>query len=565
MTKTIPIPANATEITIESYDPKIDFTIVEPPPPPNNPPVVTATSKGRVTLPVDSVLLVGNASDTDGTIAKVQWTKKSGPDATIVDSDKSTATLVSPLAGDYIFNFIAVDNQGDSTSIDVPLTVDPAIVVPPPVTKFFPIVATQRTDEYSRPGAGMERREYVEMVSTVPAMDEYKRFAMFDIDRGVTAPVYDWTMFDRDFNNAIKAGRKFSFGVMPLFRGVTYKNVGGAGLSYPEHLHNAMQKESVKDWNFNGAWVQNWNSPAWLKGWEVFCQAIADRITAKGYGKYVGYIDIRGYGEFGEWHSDDWTGKEPAGCKATSDTLKKLIEIHTRVFAEYQAVLISDVFNTKANSFTPSDVIDYAVMAKTKVGPCGIRCDHWGDPNLDVAMAKNPNATAANFFATRWKAAPVVGEPNNNPDNASFSDLAREVKLYHITSLGNSNFPNAGTAATNVKSASKLMGYRLGITGGHVSLDTDLEFSIDWVNTGVCTPPAYDNYEVWFEFGGFKWKSLFNPKQFLPGSMTFTESFPKPSLNPGTYDLKITVIDPTGVRKLGLPLNSNYSCKITIE
>ena len=563
--QTIDIPASLTDQTlaleITTADPIVNAVLSGgtpiPEPEPNKPPVITSTSIGKVILPVDEIQLKGHATDEDGNIVKVEWKQKSGPVSNLIDTDKEIARLIKPFAGNYIFTFTATDNEGGVSSLDVPLVVEAEVI--PPVKKTFPITAVQRTDDYSRPGAGMERREYVEMVSTVPAMDEYKRFAMFDIDRGVTAPVYDWTMFDRDFGNAIKAGRKFNFGVMPLFRGVTYKNVGGAGLSYAEHLHNAMQKESVKDWIFNGAWVQNFNSPAWLKGWEVFCQAIADRMVAKGYSKHVGYIDIRGYGEFGEWHSDDWTGREPAGTKATSATLKALIDIYTKVFADYQLVLISDTFNTKANSFMPADVIDYAIAAKTKVAPCGIRCDHWGDPGLDVAMATNPNANAAKFFKERWQFAPVVGEPNSQAGD--YSDLSREVRLYHMTSMGNSNFGNSQTAAASVKAAAKVMGHKIGITGGSVDFKERLYISVDWSNVGVC--PTYENWEVNYSIGSWSGKSTFNPRLFLPGVKSIIDDFPLPALAAGSYDLKVSVTDPTKVRK-DLPLNTVISCKITI-
>ena len=51
-----------------------------------------------------------------------------------------------------------------------------------------------------------------------------------------------------------------------------------------------------------------------------------------------------------------------------------------------------------------------------------------------------------------WKTSPVVGEPDNdsgtvsNGGNCDFYQFVDEVTLYHATSFGNGNIPNAGSA-----------------------------------------------------------------------------------------------------------------------
>lgn len=567
MIKTIPLPPNCKAITVESYDPKIDF-IIEEPEPPNQPPVVSATSPGTVMLPIDNVVLKGSAHDLDGTIVSTKWEQISGPDFTGAQKgiDYELSNLIE---GDHSFKFSATDNKGATQEQIVSLKVLPA--APPPVTKIFPITVTPRTDNVRIPGSGLYTWNYNNVIPTLPASDEYRRYTWYDIDKGVNAPAYNWSAFDSEVNNAIKNGKKFSFGIMGLYSGLGYKSVGGGTISCPEWVHNGMQKEANKDWLFNGAWIPNFNSQTWLGALENRCNATREHIESKGFKKHINYIDIRGYGEWGEWHSQDWTDKEPAGRKATADTLKAIIDIYIKCFPDYQLVIIDNAFDPGNYAKMPPEVIYHALTAKNKVGLLGFRVDHYGDPGMDQTLSKNPGSYNGLQFSQaildRWKYAPIVGEPNNDPKNATYSDLVREVQLYHTSLLGNGNVPSPTQAKANMLAAEKIMGAKIGVTGGNVELKNGrIYFSVDWENTG--NVPVYDtDWLVEFAIGSTKIASKFKPKGFLPSNVTqvrIAEDFDIPPIPAGTYDLKISVTDPSGARKTNLPLNSNIACKITV-
>ena len=79
----------------------------------NQVPVVTVCSDTLVKLPVDQILLVGSAEDSDGTIVQKEWNQKSGPAPARLSQDNLGQAVIRDVAeGEYIFEFSATDDQG---------------------------------------------------------------------------------------------------------------------------------------------------------------------------------------------------------------------------------------------------------------------------------------------------------------------------------------------------------------------------------------------------------------------------------------------------------------------
>jgi hypothetical protein len=108
-------------------------------PAPNQPPVVDAGSDQTTTLPADSVTLSGSASDPDGTISSIQWSKVSGMGGTIVNSSSGVTKVTGLAEGTYIFRLTVKDDKGVSVSDNVTVNVNPA---PIPI-KPFAVYMTQ--------------------------------------------------------------------------------------------------------------------------------------------------------------------------------------------------------------------------------------------------------------------------------------------------------------------------------------------------------------------------------------------------------------------------------------
>ncbi|MBN8688851.1 MAG: DUF4990 domain-containing protein [Chitinophagales bacterium] len=87
--------------------------VVNPAPAVNQAPVVNAGSDQAITLPANSVNMMGSATDPDGTISAYLWTKITGPaQYTIVFPTQAQTTINNLVEGTYTFELRATDNLG---------------------------------------------------------------------------------------------------------------------------------------------------------------------------------------------------------------------------------------------------------------------------------------------------------------------------------------------------------------------------------------------------------------------------------------------------------------------
>jgi len=86
-------------------------------------PIVNAGVDRTITLPTNTLTLTGTASDTDGTIKSLTWTKQSGPAAIL--SGTTTASLIASglSAGTYVFRLTVADNSSLTAYDEVVVTV----------------------------------------------------------------------------------------------------------------------------------------------------------------------------------------------------------------------------------------------------------------------------------------------------------------------------------------------------------------------------------------------------------------------------------------------------------
>jgi len=99
----------------------------------NQPPVASAGANKTITLPTNTAVLNGSGTDVDGTIATYQWSKVSGPAATMTNGSTANLSLSGLVAGVYVFKLTVTDNLGAQGSAQATLTVQPAAVNKPPV------------------------------------------------------------------------------------------------------------------------------------------------------------------------------------------------------------------------------------------------------------------------------------------------------------------------------------------------------------------------------------------------------------------------------------------------
>lgn len=100
----------------DTDDVKVTITTV------SSAPSVNAGADKVITLPTNYVYLKGSASDSDG-IASYQWTKVSGPSASLSGQTTATLKAYNLVAGTYAFRLTVKDTKGNAKYDDVAVTV----------------------------------------------------------------------------------------------------------------------------------------------------------------------------------------------------------------------------------------------------------------------------------------------------------------------------------------------------------------------------------------------------------------------------------------------------------
>jgi hypothetical protein len=439
--------------------------------------------------------------------------------------------------------------------------------------------------EFMRPGAGANEWSYDQNVVNIPTqgtntqrLDRYWRFTWLDFQpANGSSGSYDFSVFDSKIQQSISKGQTFSFGVMQQCGGCdasVQTNIGGAVMLYPTWLHNQMQAENPKDFISGGEWFPNYNSSSYLNALKNLNVAINNHILSGSYNgvRYqdvIGQIDIRGYGDFGEWTNNVFTNGNIT--VATGDSI---ISYHVHVFDKFQCVYMMATVDggQLSNTNIPPGVGYYALTVSNSVGKLGWRRDSWGQTDNYLSQWTDANPTVFNGLSfkteimNRYQFAPIVGEPQDGGSAGNFTSLAAQVTKYGVTSFGNGNFNNGvnATIQNSFRDASKAAGYRIVLTGGSMTTTltggTSFNVSLKWQNIGAA--PDYKNWNVTFELrnssNAVVWTgtSSFNPRLFLPsGSPTaISDNFTLPSTVPqGTYGMYLIIRDPVGFRK-PLPL-----------
>jgi len=529
----------------------------------NQPPnAVAVAAPSSITLPTTTVnLSAASSSDADGAILSWLWEKVAGPPVGTIANVSASESVVTGLtaAGVYTYRLTVTDNEGAKSSANVNVTVNPEIVNPPEGQPFN-FSLTKNTAFKPRKFSGTEDWNGQYYTSfTGGFQDKYFRYCWTDIEKQ-TQGNYVWTRFDQEFLKAINAGAKFSFGIMTVCDSddfLAQEIINGSSSRYPKYVHDRMQTESVKDYAKNGQWIPNWNSAFFLDRFDALLKAIQAHIISKGWQDKINYVDIRGYGQWGEWHSVGFgqpVSSMPAGTRPTVATYKRFVDGHIAAFPDYQLVMLLAALDAEwlDNTMTPKEVTDYILKAKNNVGLIGVRRDQWGATDgyvHDYLENNNRNWNGGPAFKIaimdRYKTAPWVGEPMGPGSN--LSDLQRQVTFYHAVSVGNGNYTADGTSQGHFKNAEAAAGYRLALGAGDGKFSkTSLTVNMSIENFGLT--PCYEAFDLVYELrnsSGTKvasftsnWKARLKlPGTHSTGAETWIISSPLPA---GTYSLVAT-------------------------
>ena len=150
--------------------------------------------------------------------------------------------------------------------------------------------------------------------------------------------VYDWTELEKLLNSLAEHNMGYALRVLP------YSPSFVRGNDTPEEEYDwtpsfvyemgAKKVTATLQWNGYRAAVPVWNDPVYLQAAKEFAKALAEKYDGD---PRIEYIDVRTFGEWGEWHASHLDGSEMPSDSIEMD----MLNYYASVFKKTQLVLPS--------------------------------------------------------------------------------------------------------------------------------------------------------------------------------------------------------------------------------
>jgi len=374
-----------------------------------------------------------------------------------------------------------------------------------------------------------------------PSMDNYSRYSWSDLES--SQGVYNFTALktEAEYAKNDPDGRgTFVFGVGALSMNKEY--------CYPTYLALRMNT-----WysDIKKCWVPDWNSPYFLERQDSL---VANLGRTFNNDERISAVEIRSYGNWGEFHVSGFETPPSPVTGVTTATLQHMIDTYIKAFPNKQLIIMSD--NAVA--------LDYA-MSKTGLKyPIGWRRDSWCNSVFDAVKSSSAWTKASN----RWKTAPVLIESYGKP-NVNYGLALNHVVDYHVSGIGNSDAiatwnSLAQTDKNILINCFKYSGYRFIIRSitypATFVPGQTINLKSEWSNVGVA--PIYRDWKVTYRITNqttgavvLEIPSVIDLKLLLPTysytttidtPIFYNDSFVLPAnFTTGNYNLEVIVSDPT--------------------
>ncbi len=327
-----------------------------------------------------------------------------------------------------------------------------------------------------------------------------------------TKGTYDFTWFDNGVAEAQRLGGRFGFRVMAY-----------CPWCWLDATPDWMPLQAGTD-------VPDWNSETFLSSWESLMSALGARY---GSDPRLGWVDIGGYGDYGEWHS-------ASGAAEISDAnAQRVVQAVVGAFPGKHVIM---------NAMTPR----FTTMALGLTPRMGLRTDCLGEYNMFSLIPTSP------VLQQVWKTAPVLSEWCGTL-TTDFALGAQQVKQYHVSQTSSANFKTSYAAMTSGQKASfvdamKSSGYRYEVRSLTMpsTLHPYSKFVVGIQLANVGSAPTYDQWHVMLQLRdatgavAFRADTGINLQSLLSGTRTDIRVLRLPRLAPGTYTVALVVKDASG-------------------
>jgi hypothetical protein len=377
-------------------------------------------------------------------------------------------------------------------------------------------------------------------LAPVQTIDSYTRYNWSQLETACN--VYNFSRIRSAAAAASNKGGKFGFGIMPMLTGTT--------MAYPGYLHSNMP---LKWWSAsNKCWVPDWNDSYYLSR----VDALASNLGAA-FDKdpRVGYVDVRAYGNWGEWHVSRFEAPTNGAPTVTNASLASMVSSYAKYFPNTQVIMMSD---------NPVGLSNAMCQKITQI-PMGWRRDSWGSSIMNHVSTGNAWPAASN----RWMTAPVIVESiAANAWGGVDSNVAlAQVGSYHVSRIGNGNFWGTSNWSdvpkglqTAILDSAAAAGYIYSVSSVQypttfASAAGSNQVQSTWSNIG--NAPTYHPWQLQFRLINTATSQVYpvgtsslSLKSLMPNTgVQVSDVFGKAPCHPGTYLFDLTVSDPEGYYK----------------
>ena len=153
--------------------------------------------------------------------------------------------------------------------------------------------------------------------------------------------VYDWTELEKLLNALAEHNMGYALRVLPYSQSMGISNKFTVESDYdwtPEFVYDDGAKKNYAKHKYDGVEytlaVPVWDDPVYLQAAKDFAKALAEKYDGD---PRIEYIDIRIFGEWGEWHASHLDGSEMPSDSIEMD----MLDYYASVFKKTQLVLPS--------------------------------------------------------------------------------------------------------------------------------------------------------------------------------------------------------------------------------
>ena len=353
--------------------------------------------------------------------------------------------------------------------------------------------------------------------STWTANDVYYRDQVYWGRLEQTKGTYDFRWIDEGLGRAGAVKGKFGFRVM-AYCPWCWMN---SRTDFPKVTPSWMPLQPGTD-------IPDWNSETFLTSWEKLMAELGRRY---GSDPRLGYVDVGGYGKYGEWWVDYGTQQ------VTEANALRIVRA------------VNAAFPTKHVLINTMTSVDFTLKALATNPRMGLRTDSLGARNMNSMIAVDERLQSV------WRTRPVFTEWAQNGEPVLGRD---QVKQFHVSTTSSGNLRLTYDQMTSAQQAAyrdamTVAGYRYAVTEMSSSgLRSGGTATVALKVANLGTAPTYDAWNVSLVLRRTSGAVVatvplgIDLRTVLPGTTSISRQVRLPVIAAEKYLVSVSVTDPSG-------------------